>query len=84
MPKHKSGFSNEEHRRASRILHDATKLLVEIANAYGVSSRQGKAADRARRSLGTLRSAMDDAVFAEEPEKSTPELARMYYGPSSD
>jgi hypothetical protein len=84
MGKRRVGFSREQHSNASKTIRAAERLAMEIANAYGVSSKQGKVADRARLTLQKLRSAMDDAVFVEDPEKSTPELARVYYGPADD
>lgn len=84
MAKRKSGFSRVQHNKASATIRAAESLARQIANAYGVNSKQGKAADLARRSLEKLRSAMDDAVFEEDPGQSAPELGSVYYGAASE
>lgn len=76
MRTHKPGLSIERHRRIGselKTMRDAlVKLAVEIGNAYPLTSRQTKAAEKAWIAIDELRTRLDDAAFREHPGVATP------------
>lgn len=80
MPKRKEGFQLSSHREAAAQLKAIEVLAMRVADGYGVTSKQGKAAQRLSSSARTLRSSLDDAVFAENLEGESRDLATVYFG----
>jgi hypothetical protein len=76
MRTRKPGLPIERHRRIGtelKTMRDSlVKLAVEIGNAYPVTSRQTKAAEKAWIAIDDLRARLDDAAFREHPEVASP------------
>ena len=79
----KKGFSFEKHNEVGEELQPMrdylTKLYCEIAKAYPVNSKVVRRANKASRALDELRSALDDCVCGEHPEKPDIEVVTVYY-----
>jgi hypothetical protein len=84
MSKRRNGFTWDEHARLGRALRDVRndvliKAACNIPTAYGLNSREARAARRALDAIDRLRCVMDDCVCREsrEPEKKP---IHIYYG----
>ena len=54
-------------------------LIIELSEAYGVSSKVAKNSEKAQAALDDLRSALDDVVGNDCPGKTDQELNGRYY-----
>jgi 5-bromo-4-chloroindolyl phosphate hydrolysis protein len=54
-------------------------LIVELSHAYGISSQVSKRSEKAQAALDDLRSALDDVVGKDCPDKTARELNELYY-----
>jgi len=80
----RKGFTLEQHRETGRTAYQARELLLKLCDsvnaAYGKTKRQSQAATKALRWLDSMRSALDDAVVAENPTHLDRQaLIRIYY-----
>jgi hypothetical protein len=83
MPRKRPGFTFERHQQVGEELKEIDRklgsLLVSVCEAYGPSSKQSKAAEKAAKGVSRLRSELDNAVCGEHPEKTDKEVISCYY-----
>jgi hypothetical protein len=83
MGKRLKGFDFDKHTALGQELCEMRNRLlsvsIELSNAYGVTSKVSKRADRAYNAVDELRSILDDVVRRDCPGKTTLELNHLYY-----
>jgi hypothetical protein len=74
----------EQHKELGTKLriarNDLLDTVVLLSNTYGKTNKHRRAAENALLLIDSLRCELDDLIFDEHAEKTTRELASVYYG----
>lgn len=83
MPKEKTGFSIEQHKKygemIQRSVRDLTTISTQIDTNYGRSTDISREAHKVVKAIHKLKSDMDDLLCKENPDKDHSEISHCYY-----